>query len=180
MINIYGDYFKIVDLPGTYSLNYSDNAEKVTYVFLLNEKVDLIINVMDASLFVRSLEMTIEIMELGIPMVVALNMMDEAKFSGLEIHQDILANELNIPIVPISAIYGKGVKALTTKCYDVLRKSESNVVRFPYTQHMEQHVQRISHEIQNHRTKSYGVTDVFLAIKAIENPFSKISLMFSC
>jgi ferrous iron transport protein B len=170
LINIYGDYFKIVDLPGTYSLNYSDNAEKVTYDFLLNEKVDLIINVMDASLFVRSLEMTVEIMELGIPMVVALNMMDEAKFSGLEINQDILADELKIPIVPISAIYGKGVKALTTKCYEVLRKNEINFERFPYTQHMEEHVQRITQDIQNRISKSYKVSDVFLAIKAIENP----------
>jgi len=64
-INIYGDTYNLIDLPGVYSLNPTDDVEKHTFEFLLNSDVDLIVNVVDASLLARSLEMTVELAELG-------------------------------------------------------------------------------------------------------------------
>ncbi len=169
-INVYGDYYKIVDLPGTYSLNYSDNAEKVTYDFLTTQHVDLIINVLDASLLVRSLEMTIELTELGIPMLVALNMLEEAKHSGLEIDREQLSKELNLQIVPISALYGKGIKNLTSKCYEIIRTGKPTHNRIKYTRHIEQHVNELQGTLSDIAVKPKNlIADYFWAIKAIEN-----------
>ena len=82
-IQLGGNVFQLLDLPGTYSLNAVDDAEKITQQYLLNEKIDMIINVVDSTLLARSLELTCELLELGLPMAIALNMQDEAEKRGL-------------------------------------------------------------------------------------------------
>ncbi|MCD6362583.1 MAG: ferrous iron transport protein B [Synergistetes bacterium] len=104
--------FELIDLPGIYSLSPTDEAERESRRFILRTGADLYINVIDASLLSRSLEFTIELMELELPMIVCLNMMDEALEKGIVIDVDKLSEILGVPVVPAIAKRGKGVKEL--------------------------------------------------------------------
>jgi ferrous iron transport protein B len=104
--------FNIIDLPGTYSLNPSDETEKVALSHLFFQKPDLIINVVDASILGRSLELTQELIELGYPMVIALNMIDLAEKKGIKTDVQKLERLLGIPVIPTIAIHGRGIKKL--------------------------------------------------------------------
>jgi len=119
-VNFYGRILNIIDLPGTYSLNPSDEVEHVALTHLFVEKPDLIINVVDASLLGRSLELTLELIELEFPMVVALNMMDLAEKKGVDIDPKKLARLLGVPVIPAIATHGRGVKELIDAAFDIL------------------------------------------------------------
>ena len=103
---------EIVDLPGTYSLLAGDRAEQVARDFLTSGEVDAVVNVVDASLLGRSLELTLELAELGLPMVVCLNMLDEAGHKGIEIDAEKLSQLLGVPVVGTVAARGVGLKRL--------------------------------------------------------------------
>ncbi len=111
-VNVEGNILNIIDLPGTYSLNPSDPAEKVALVHLFHEKPSLVINVIDASVLGRSLELTLELIELRYPMVVALNMLDLAEKKGIEIDISKLEKILGVPVIPTIATHGRGIKEL--------------------------------------------------------------------
>ena len=111
-VNVEGKVLNIIDLPGTYSLNPSDEAEKVALRHLFIEKPDLIINVIDASILGRSLELAMELIELGYPMIVALNMVDLAEKKGVEIDPKKLESLLGVPVIPTIASHGRGIKEL--------------------------------------------------------------------
>jgi len=119
-VNFYGKILNIIDLPGTYSLNPSDEVENVALKHLFVEKPDLIINVIDASLLGRSLELTLELIELEFPMVVALNMMDLAEKKGVEIDPNKLERLLGVPVIPVIATHGRGVKELIDASFNIL------------------------------------------------------------
>lgn len=97
----------VTDLPGIYSLSPYSSEEIVTRDFLLNNNLSGIINIVDASNIERNLYLTMQLMELGIPMVLALNMMDEVKANGGSIRVNDLERILGIPVVPISAVKTK-------------------------------------------------------------------------
>jgi len=111
-VTVEGRVLNIVDLPGTYSLNPSEPAEKVVLSHLYQEKPDLIINVVDASILGRSLELTLELLELEYPMIVALNMVDLAEKKGILINPGKLEKLLGVRVVPTIASHGRGVKQL--------------------------------------------------------------------
>jgi ferrous iron transport protein B len=111
-VNIEGRLLSVVDLPGTYSLNPSEPAEKVILSHLFQEKPDLIINVVDASILGRSLELTLELLELGFPMIVALNMVDLAEKKGIQVDAGTLEKRLGVKVVPTVASHGRGLKEL--------------------------------------------------------------------
>ena len=124
-VNVSGRILNIIDLPGTYSLNPSDEAERVALSHLFQEKPDLIINVIDASILGRSLEMTLELSELGYPMIVALNMMDLAEKKGITIDPKKLEEALGVPVIPLIASHGRGIKELldeALQCLDVPKR----------------------------------------------------------
>ncbi|OGR23639.1 MAG: ferrous iron transport protein B [Desulfobacterales bacterium RIFOXYA12_FULL_46_15] len=104
--------FEIVDLPGTYSLTAYSLEEVVARDFLVNEKPSMIINIVDASNLERNLYLSVQFMEMGLPVCIALNMMDVAKKRGIEIDIQKLSGLLSIPVVPIVARDGKGKQAL--------------------------------------------------------------------
>ncbi|WP_300461878.1 ferrous iron transport protein B [Desulfobacula sp.] len=104
--------FDIIDLPGTYSLTAYSLEEVVARNFLVNEIPSMIVNIVDASNLERHLYLTVQFMEMGIPICIALNMMDVAKKRRMEIDIDTLSSLLNIPVVPIIARRGKGKKKL--------------------------------------------------------------------
>ena len=102
----------IVDLPGTYSLSAYSLEEVVARDFVVNEKPAMIVNIVDASNLERNLYLSVQFMEMGIPMTIALNMMDVAKKRGIEIDVTRLSNLLNVPVVPIVARSGQGKEQL--------------------------------------------------------------------
>lgn len=105
----------VVDLPGIYSLSPYTSEEIVTRDFLINERPDGIINIIDATNIERNLYLSLQLLELGIPMVIAMNMMDEVRESGSFIDVKKLSAELGIPVVPISASKNEGVSELVEK-----------------------------------------------------------------
>jgi ferrous iron transport protein B len=121
-VSVAGQILNIIDLPGTYSLNPSDPAERVALTHLFLEKPDLIINVIDASILGRSLEFTLELTELGYPMIVALNMMDLAEKKGMEIDHRKLVQVLGVPVVPTIAPHGRGIKEMIEQAVQTLNK----------------------------------------------------------
>jgi len=110
---------KIVDLPGTYSLNDYTQDERVTKEFLENEHYDLIINVVDATNLERNLYLTSQLLELDKKVIVALNMMDEAHKEGLCIDHDQLSSILGVPCVKVSAATKRGIGKLLNRAIDV-------------------------------------------------------------
>lgn len=124
-VNVEGKILNIIDLPGTYSLNPSDPAEKVVLTHLFLEKPDLIINVVDASTLGRSLELTLELIELEYPVILALNMVDLAEKKGIEIEPKKLESFLGIPVIPTIASRGRGIKELLDVALQSLEKGLS-------------------------------------------------------
>jgi ferrous iron transport protein B len=112
----------IVDLPGIYSLSPYTLEEVITRDYLIKERPDVIINIVDGTNLERNLYLSSQLTELKIPMIIALNMMDIVKKIGTEINVEKLSNELNCPIAEISAINGLGVKALMNKALEVAKK----------------------------------------------------------
>ena len=120
-----------IDLPGTYSLTSTDAAEYESRKYLLTGGVDVIINVVDASLLSRSLELTFQLMELEIPIVLCLNMMDEARRKGIEINRKRLSSILGIPVVETIGVRGKGLKELFSEALNLFeRGKKAKTVRY--------------------------------------------------
>lgn len=114
----------VTDLPGIYSLSPYTSEEIVTREFLLKEHPDGIINILDATNIERNLYLTIQLIELNIPMVLALNMMDEVRVNGGTIQINDLEQALGIPVVPISAAKNEGIDELIDHCLHVARYGE--------------------------------------------------------
>ncbi len=161
-----GQIIRIVDLPGTYSLNPADPAEKAALAHLFQEPPDLIINVIDASLLGRSLELTLELLEMEQPLVVALNMIDLAEKKGIKINREKLENLLGIPVIATVANRGWGIKELISCSLDCLKKRDCRPKAPSWTGDVEKHIQSLAesipedfHCVHNRR---------FTAIKLIE------------
>ncbi|MCX6579475.1 MAG: ferrous iron transport protein B [Candidatus Aminicenantes bacterium] len=174
-VNIEGRAFHIVDLPGAYSLNPGDEAERVTLSYLTLKDIDLVINVVDATQLARSLELTVELIEFGIPMVIALNMWDEAERKGLKIYPEKLEKLLNIPVVATSALLGKGINNLMKACREMIYNGKRTPTRMEYTSHIEEIVTGIEAHFSTAKTGAdtgliKNGSPRFYAIKAIENP----------
>lgn len=102
----------VIDLPGTYSLNAYSEDERVSREYIINHKSDLMINVIDASNLERNLFLTIQLLELGIPIIIVLNMIDVAESKGNKIDLNQLSKNLGVKIIPMVAIKGIGISEL--------------------------------------------------------------------
>ncbi|SEA14155.1 ferrous iron transport protein B [Desulfuromusa kysingii] len=111
-INLKNTHVKLIDLPGTYSLSAYSQEELVARNFLIDEKPDIVVDIVDATMLERHLYLAIQFFELGIPVVLALNMMDDAKKQGLRINRKKLSELLNCPVVETVARNGQGKKEL--------------------------------------------------------------------
>lgn len=112
LVSINGEKYTIVDLPGIYTLDADTIEQRVTRDYILKEKPDLIINIIDATNLRRNLYFTIQLREFGIPMVMVLNMMDEVEKNGTKIDKEKLSKIFGVPVVGISASKGTGIKEL--------------------------------------------------------------------
>ncbi len=112
----------IVDLPGIYSLSPYTPEEVISRNFILDEKPECVINIVDATNLERNLYLTTQIMEIDVPVVVALNMMDELTRNGDKIDAKALEEKLGLPVVEISALRGKGINELMERAYEASKK----------------------------------------------------------
>jgi len=116
-VRVLGDVVELVDLPGTYTLLGTNPAERVVLDYLIEKRVDVIINVIDATHLVQGLLLTIELMELRRPIVLAVNMMDEALRQGIKIDGEQLSELLGIPVMPMIASRGQGIRETFIKAW---------------------------------------------------------------
>jgi ferrous iron transport protein B len=117
-VRVNGSLLELMDVPGIYSLTASSPTEIAAKEFLLGGNIDVIVNVVDASLLGRGLELTQELQELGIPMMVCLNMMDDARHRGMAISSQRLSELLGLPVVETVASRGVGVQELFARVVD--------------------------------------------------------------
>jgi ferrous iron transport protein B len=157
----------LVDLPGIYSLSPYTMEEVVTRDFLLNEHPDLILNIVDATNIERNLYLSLQLMELTIPMVIALNMMDEVRASGNSIDVIKLSKHLGIPVVPISASKREGISELVDVAVKTAQeKREPKKLDF-CTGEVHKAIHAISHLIED-QAKNAGYPVRFAATKLVE------------
>ena len=114
----------LVDLPGVYSLHTFTKEEIVAKDYIVNEKPDCIINVVDATNLERNLYLSLQLIELEIPIVIALNMMDEVKKNGESIDITYLSEMLGVEVVPTCAIKGEGIKELASHAYSAAKNKQ--------------------------------------------------------
>jgi len=157
------DLIEVIDLPGTYSLSWYDDAEKETIKALFSSDIDVIINIVDASTMIRSIELTLELMSLGRPMIVALNMMDEAENKGIYINIERLQDILGIKVVPIIAKKGKGVK----KLLEEIKNAQNPRKRCIYSKNVEKEIKKVT-ECAKDNIKNVQWPCKLFSIKAIE------------
>jgi len=167
--NLFGQTLELVDLPGTYSLTSFDLAELEARKYLLKNSVDVVIDVIDASLLSRSLELTLQLLELKIPMVICLNMIDEADRKGIKIDIEKLSKILDVPVVPVIAVKGKGIKELFSTAYKMGEKKKIGKT-LNFSKDVEEVIEKLSAQIKEKQiSKEFNVPERFLAIKYLEN-----------
>lgn len=118
---------EILDLPGIYSLSPYTPEEVIARNYILDEKPDLVINIVDATNLERNLYLTTQLMEIEVPVVVALNMMDAVEKAGDKVSAKALEDELAVPVVEISALKGKGIKELMDRAYAASKRRREAV-----------------------------------------------------
>lgn len=160
--------FSVVDLPGIYSIRPYSSEEIVSRDFILDGKPDGIINIVDATNIERNLYLTLQLLELHIPMVLALNMMDEVRANGGTINVKMMSEKLGIPVVPISAVKGEGVSELVNRIVSVTKdKVYPTIMDFCPVGAVHRCIHAVAHLIEDHAQRA-GVSPRFCATKLIE------------
>ena len=162
----------ITDLPGIYSMSPYSSEEIVSRDFVLHEKPDAIINIVDATNIERNMYLTMQLIELGVPMVVALNMMDEVRGNGGYIDVNLMEEMLGVPTVPIAAAKNEGVDELVEHAINVARNREvprrqdfCDVTDHGGAVHRGLHA--VAHLIEDHAERA-GIPPKFASSKLIE------------
>ena len=158
---------KIVDLPGIYSLSPYTDEEIITRSYIIDEQPDAIINIIDANNLERNLYLTLQLAELGIPMVIALNMMDELIANGDIIDVAGLEDDLGIPVIPIIARNGSGVEDLISRSIDVAMHKEQPPIRDICEGDVHKAIHSIGHIIE-HAANARHYSTRFVSTKLIE------------
>ena len=159
---------QVVDLPGIYSIRPYTSEEIVTRDFILKNHPDGIINIVDATNIERNLYLTLQLLELRIPTVLALNMMDEVRKGGGTIDVPALSKRLGIPVVPISAAKNEGVSELIRQAVETAKnKVAPKVLDFCPDGPVHRCIHSVSHVIEDH-ARRVGISSRFAATKLIE------------
>jgi small GTP-binding protein len=166
--SIHGCDIKIVDLPGVYSLTAYSPDEVVARDFIIDEKPDVVVDIVDASNLERNLYLAVQIMEMGVPLILALNMMDEAEAKRHTIDINTISQEMGVPVIPMVANRNKGTKELLDEIIKVADKdAKADGVRIEYGSEMEAQISRLEEAIsRNPLAQKYSPR--WLAVKLIE------------
>jgi len=155
----------IIDLPGIYSLSTYSIEEQISRRYIAVEKPDVVINVVDASVLERNLYFTLQLMELGAPLVLALNQIDIAKRKGIEIDVEKLEKLLGIPVVPTVAIKGIGIFKLLERAVEVAEKRETSKIVVKFGKEVEDKIAKLVKMLEGIR---YWYPPRYVAIKLLE------------
>ena len=167
----------VVDLPGIYSLRPYSGEEIVTRDFLIKSKPDGIINIVDATNPERNLYLTLQLLEMRIPTVVALNMMDEVTANGGSVDVEKLSEQLGVPVVPIAAVKNEGVAELLKTVVDTAkRKTLPSVSDFCDAGPVHRCIHSVATSLEDH-AESAGLSPRFAATKAIEGDADIIDML---
>ena len=155
----------VIDLPGIYTLDAQSMDEQITRQFLLSREADVVVNVLDAANLERNLYLTVQLLEMGVPVVLALNMMDIAHKRGISIDVDLLSRKLGCPVVAIVAVSGRGIAELKQALTEVIdNRADSGFILTMDTEvetaiaDIRQHLPPAEHEYNTH----------WLALKLLE------------
>ncbi len=159
---------EVVDLPGIYSIRPYSNEEIVTLDFILQNHPDGIINIVDATNIERNLYLSLQLLEMNIPMVMALNMMDEVRGNGGSVNVKRLSEALGIPVLPISAAKNEGIGDLIEAAMDVAKNRRApKKYDFCPSGPVHRCIHAVTHNIEDHAQK-LGLSPRFCATKLIE------------
>ncbi len=166
-----GEYqVELVDLPGAYALSPVTEEEQVVRHYFMDDPPDLVINILDARNLYRGLGLGLQMAMSGLPMLVAVNMMDEARAQGLELDLNILSDHLGVPVVGISARSGEGIPELLDALYRLIRHPEA--ARLPHISCpsvMEEAVKDLARRLEVKGGRQQLRPD-FLALRLLEVP----------
>ena len=160
-----GLQYKIVDLPGTYSLGAYSEDEVVARDFILKGNPDVVINVVDATNLERNLYLTSQLLEMGTKVVIALNMMDEAKTKMIDIDIDNLSKRLGIPVVPIIAAKRKGIDVLIERTVHFINDTISNPQIITYGEDINRDLVELQEILEGYK---FDYSTKWMAIKLLE------------
>jgi small GTP-binding protein len=159
-VRVAGQVVELVDLPGAYTLTSGSPAEIQAAQYLDSKDVDVIINVADATHLAAALELSLELLPLNKPLILALNMMDEATRLGLKIDGEALACELGVPVLPLVASKGRGVKPLFLKVLDVAGKERRKQKEIPSDfAERHKHAQALAEKYVTHSERKLTMRD---------------------
>ena len=167
----------VVDLPGVYSIRPYTSEEIVTRDFILSGHPDGIINIVDATNIERNLYLTLQLLELKIPTVIALNMMDEVRENGGSVNIPEFSRLMGVPVVPISAAKNEGIAELVDKAVEIARgRVLPKVIDFCDEGPIHRCIHSLSHVVEDHAEKN-GIPPRFAAVKLIEDDREVISAL---
>ncbi len=165
-----GYHINIVDLPGTYSLTAYSLEEVVARDFLVDERPEAVIDIVDASNLERNLYLAIQFLEMGIPLCIALNMIDVAKDRGIEINAGKLSNLLGVPVIPTIARAGRGKKELMDAADRIVReKKKWNPLIISYGYDIDRALLTMEEEINANKFLTDTCPARWVALKYMEN-----------
>ncbi|HCT99449.1 MAG TPA: ferrous iron transporter B [Methylococcaceae bacterium] len=167
-----GKHIQCVDLPGTYSLESSDDHvsldEKIARDYVAQREADVIINIVDASNIERNLYLTSQLIEMRVPMIVVLNMMDAVKQRGIRIDIDAMATQLGCPVVGISAATKQGLPALKTAINQLAAHHRIPSITIPYIAHLEVAIAQLAPQLAT-CAENYPCDPRWLTLRLLEN-----------
>ncbi len=165
---IKGTDHQVVDLPGIYSVRPYSQEEIVTRDFILNEKPDAIINIVDATNLERNMYLTLQLLTLRVPTVIALNMMDELRGNGGSVNVKKMMDALGVPVVPISAVKKQGISELVDTLLKTAREKQlPKVLDFCPDGPVHRCIHAVSHIIEDHASQ-VDISRRFCAMRLIE------------
>jgi len=160
----------IVDLPGTYSLTAYSLEEVVARDFLVNQKPEVVINIVDASNLERNLYLAVQFLEMGIPVCIALNMIDVAKKRGIKVNAAKLSSLLGVPVIPTIARTGKGKKELMDNAFQIINeKQQLNSLKISYGADIDPVLAEMENEIEGNLFLTDTCEARWIALKYMEN-----------
>lgn len=169
VLNFEGRKIVVIDLPGIYSFSTFSMEEIVSREYIAFEHPDVVINVLDASVLERNLFFTIQLLEMGVPLVVCLNQVDVAKQKGITIDVKKLGQALGVPVVSTVAIRGEGIYELTKTAVKVAEnKSQNGKPCLKYGIEIEERIEKLAQAIKSENL-ALGYTPRWVAIKLLEN-----------
>ncbi|CAK7031153.1 ferrous iron transport protein B [Tissierella carlieri] len=160
-----GNQYNVVDLPGTYSLGAYSEDEVVARDYILKGNPDVVINVVDATNIERNLYLTTQLIEMGAKVVIALNMMDEAKQKNIEIDLKKLSQELGVPVIPTVASKNKGLDTLIEESIQYINENEDSRLTFSYGEDIDKEIEDIRSILES---SSLEYPTKWIAVKLLE------------